>query len=338
MIGVNKYKVMYILNKALHQMLIYKGLVWYLKAPTAHCLKTVRRINRLMPFQKQSQSAKGAGGSVREGAKDPLLEHVKRKFKRAARGIGIAGMVGLSALMARPTTLTAQEVATQFSKGTGTEQSEGKKILNCYLDLGTMMNYFTPEESEKNNRLFETMFNSFEKNESGIISGTDTIKGFVWEKVIDVSKGVKKTICEGYGISGDEYEKGVTKGAIFMKRYSLDSEKLDLNMFIVNKNGIDKRYNEGSKIELTFEYDSNYYFSAIKMPKEYALLDVKPFFGRKTKKDTQFGIYMRYKQDGKIYEMINLIIYNNAEKKAMTYYILRGKNDNGMISMLEEYK
>jgi len=291
-----------------------------------------------MPFQKQSQSAKGASGSVREGAKDPLLEHVKRKFKRAARGIGIAGMVGLSALMARPTTLSAQEVATQFSKGTGTEQVESKKILNCYLDLGTMMNYFTPEESKNNINTFNAMFDGLGQGKSNIISGTDTIEGFVWEKVIDVSKGVKKSICEGYGISGDEYEKGVTKGVIFMKRYSLDSEKLDLNMFIVNKNGIDKKYDEGTKIELTFEYDSNYYFSAIKMSKEYSLLDVKPFFGTKTKKDTQFGIYMRYKQDGKIYEMINLIIYNNAEKKAMTYYVLRGKNDNRMISMLEEYK
>ncbi|MCX6773868.1 MAG: hypothetical protein NTY68_02605, partial [Candidatus Micrarchaeota archaeon] len=274
-----------------------------------------------MPFQNQTRDSKSLKSPVsKEGDKEPLLEHVKSKFMRAAikkmrTGVKIAGL-SLALLAAKPAITVAQDTINKEMPRM--EQITEKKILKCYLDFETMMNYFTSEESKKNNALFKAMFDGLGQAKSNIISGTDTIKGFEGIKEsFDFSKTnlMKKSISNYLQITSEEFERISDLGKITSKVYTIGEKEDNLLLYldIIKKDGIiskNKQKLSGIDILITFySKNENGFVSLLRFPKEFDIFDVKPFFGTKTDKDTQFGLYIRYKKENKTYELINNIIY-----------------------------
>jgi len=220
------------------------------------------------------------------------------------------------------------------------EQTTNRNELQCYLDIGTMMNYFDPTTNKELYNLLESMFNGIGKGESNVISGTDTIKGFVWNEIIDATGGMKKGTCRRENITEKEYEEGAKKGEIVMKTFikNLGKSKLEVYVNLINKNKINKKYEEGARVDINFRDDSNEYYSKIKFPKECDVLDIKPFFGTKTNEELDFGVYIKYRENDKTYELIAYVMYNYLEKYAKTFYAKIESQKEGIGSFIEDYK
>jgi|GEM_PF-5020538 len=283
--------------------------------------------------------------------KEPLVERVKRRTRGLAKKAMFAGLVGLSALMFRPATLTAQQITMNAPTGKIAEQTtktgigEVKKDttkISYYFDFATMADSLTlTKKGDDMDVMSNILFDAISQGKSNVHFSSDGIF-----KIFDgVVNGVasKYESCKDYfikkGVDPSAYDPAVNAGNIKVL-YTTFQEVKNFGMYTIfaNWNNI-KSSNKSDNTEIIIQFDDPYglnktFFFNTKFPKSYNIRDITPFLGTVSNNAIEFGLYINYTKNGEKYEMIRYISYPQG-KPARTIYLERKSND--ISCFVEQY-
>jgi hypothetical protein len=282
--------------------------------------------------------------SMHVSSKEPLVERIKRRTKKAAKW----GLIGLAALMARPAVLTAQDIAANFSKGaeSGQISKESKKDnMYCYFDFGTMADSLTPtKEGGKLNSMGKALFDGIENGKSNVNFGDQVIRFFDGVTTVDVSEF--KSIKEDYlamGVDAKTYRAAYLNETLHNYYTTFqDNKNIEVYTYVIDESALNLKNKNGkiadeTYISIKFNDPNNKdkkYISHTVFTKEYKIKRVMPFLGTVKDNLIEFGVYISYTKDGKDYEMIKYISYQQGKTPVTVYF---GRDINTISCFVEQY-
>jgi hypothetical protein len=260
-------------------------------------------------------------------SKEPLVERVKRRVKRAAKYAGLGLKIGLAELLAMAPVVTAQEIASNFSKPAETEQTAADKIITstCGATLNYINNNMQKLTDQNDIDLANSIFNKIKSND-GKTDGK-IVKGTIQD--VTFTQPAQKYFMDYLKIDEDEFQKLAKDGMVRYDIAYMDEKGVNLQVHIQTIKGSKVVGTKNGQTEITMSFrnkdNTRTYISELSCPEGCEVSSIIPFFVGKEDNIIKFGVCYKYTQNGIENEMVSCIFYDTVKGSAITAYF---KKDN----------